>query len=145
MYKLNISGFFLALCHTITVFYFPFLQDEKNDSLIFQMWQRSYKENKINSVSNDKGGRTRQTKDGEDKGDEIGSRTDSGNSSMPSSESIQVEIHPEESSTYKSNKKSCDDKEDIRNKTPTSSTKPRYYFGESPDLENIVNHNNAAI
>jgi hypothetical protein len=113
------------------------------------MWQRSFKENHINSVSNDKGGRTRQcssTSDGEDKGDKIGSRTDSGNSSMPSSESIQVELHPEESSNNQSHQQSCDDnqspKQDFLSKTSIPNTKPRYYFGESPDLDNIVNYSN---
>ena len=114
------------------------------------MWQMSLKENHINSVSNDKGARTRQcclTKDGTDKGDNVCSRTDSGNSSMPSSESIQAELHPEESSSYHSHQHSCDDnqspKHDFLSKTSIPSTKPRYYFGESPDLENIVNHSNA--
>ena len=106
------------------------------------MWQRSFKENHINSVSNDKGARTRQcssTSDGTDKGDKIGSRTDSGNSSMPSTESIQAELHPEESSSYKSHPQSCDDKQ-----SPKQDFLPRYYFGESPDLENTVKHSNAA-
>ena len=105
----------------------------------FQMWQRSFKDNYINSVSNDKGPRTRQcrpTKDGEDKGDKIGSRTDSGNSSMPSSESIQAELHPEESSSHHSHQQSCHDyqspKQDILCKTSRPSSKPRYY------LENLL-------
>eukprot|EP00090_Calanus_glacialis_P019146 TRINITY_DN29486_c0_g1_i2.p1 TRINITY_DN29486_c0_g1~~TRINITY_DN29486_c0_g1_i2.p1 ORF type:complete len:401 (+),score=84.38 TRINITY_DN29486_c0_g1_i2:2-1204(+) len=122
------------------------MKDESNDSLIFQMWQRSFKENQINSVSNDKGSRIRKpcpTINGTDEG----SRTDTSNSPMPSSESIQAELHPEESSSYHSHQHSCDDnqspKHDFLSKTSIPSTKPRYYFGESPDLENIVNHSNA--
>ena len=100
--------------------------------------------NQINFVSNDKGDRTRQPCPAINGTDEIGSRTDTSNSPMPSSESIQAE----ESSSYQSHQQSCHDnqspKQDFLSKTSISSTKPCYYFGESPDLENIVNHNNAA-
>ena len=106
------------------------------------MWQRSFKENQINSVSNDKGSRIRKpcpTINGTDEG----SRTDTSYSPMPSSESIQAELQPEQSSSYHSHQQSCHDhqspKQDILNKTSMQNTKPRYYFGE-----NILNHSNAA-